>query len=340
MSNQIHERAAEAAYRAAHWAIALPLALLKRAAAWSGQHQLASPDDLAALTARYEQLLDTDLANVREGLYPRRLLFSAPVVDYARALPSLMADTPRRIRRASENRWREVPGDAASYPPYYQRTFHWQTDGYFSRRSAELYDIGVELLFSGTGDVMRRQVIPPLTRAFAAMGGAAGKRLLDVACGTGRTLAQVAQAHPGLKLYGLDLSPAYVAHARHALAHIEHLALMTENAEAIPFADETFDAVTNVYLLHELPRPVRRKVVREMRRVLAPGGALVIEDSAQLRESADLTFFLERFAEEFHEPYYPDYLNDPLEDLLAECGMEVTETSSCFLSKVVVARRH
>ena len=58
--------------------------------------------------------------------------------------------------------WKVVVKDR--YPAYYRRTFHWQTDGYFTEHSAEVYELGVELLFRGTADVMRRQIIPPVTR--------------------------------------------------------------------------------------------------------------------------------------------------------------------------------
>src|SRR5690606_33839699 len=98
--------------------------------------------------------------------------------------------------------------DMSRYPPYYRRNFHWQTDGYFSERSAELYDLGVEILFRGTADIMRRQVIPPITRFLrgtdsgARVGARPGDvRLLDIACGTGRTLKQLAVAHPELRYH-------------------------------------------------------------------------------------------------------------------------------------------
>ena len=61
--------------------------------------------------------------------------------------------------------------------------------------------------------------------------------------------------------------------------------------------------VTSVYLLHELPRRVRRLALAEMHRVLRPGGLLVIEDSAQHVESGEFLRFLEAFSTEMHEPY-------------------------------------
>ncbi|MCX5744038.1 MAG: class I SAM-dependent methyltransferase [Proteobacteria bacterium] len=234
-----------------------------------------------------------------------------PLQRYLRALPGLVADMPNVLRRMRDNDYKDIPTvDKDRYPAYYRRTFHWQTDGYFSDHSAEIYELGVELLFRGMADVMRRQVIPPITRFVRAHGPADRLKLLDVACGTGRTLHQIAHTHPTLRLHGVDLSPAYVRTARKQLADVAELTLAVENGEHLPWADGTFDIVTSVYLFHELPRNARRNVVREMFRVVRPGGLVVIEDSAQLADSRALETALRGFPAEFHEPFYEDYLED------------------------------
>jgi ubiquinone/menaquinone biosynthesis C-methylase UbiE len=268
------------------------------------------------------------------------LLFQFPVGEYAKKLPQLARDFPRAIRRAKNRDYKDLPDDVGldRYPPYFRRNFHWQTDGYFSRRSAELYDIGVEFLFLGMADVMRRQVIPPLSRAFSA-GGTTHPKILDVACGTGRTLLQLASAFPKAKLYGLDLSPYYVQVARKLLRDVDDASLIAENGESMPFCDGYFDAVTSVYLFHELPRNARRNVLREMYRVLRPGGILVIEDSAQYTEAGSVAFFLEQFSEEFHEPFYRDYLKDDLALAAAEVGFAPLRSDPCFVAKVMVAEK-
>ena len=97
--------------------------------------------------------------------------------------------------------------------------------------------------------------------------------------------------------------------------------------------------MTSVYLFHELPRNARRNVVREMFRVVRPGGLVVIEDSAQLSESADIATALRAFPREFHEPFYANYLEDDLAGLLAEVGFVVESTEPHLVAKVVVARR-
>ena len=329
------------AYRSQHWSFLLQATLVQEATRWVSRmpRPRLKGAEVRAVLRRRDELHARDLANVEAGLYPRELLFDIPVGRYMRALPRLLRDAPRLVRRKRAGAFRDIPVvDKSRYPAYYRRTFHWQTDGYFSDHSAEIYELGVELLFRGTADVMRRQIIPPVTRAVRAAGDRP-LRVLDVACGTGRTLHQLAVAHPALRLYGVDLSPAYVRLARRRLADVAEVALAVENAEALPFADAAFDVVTSVYLFHELPRNTRRAVAREMLRVVRPGGLVVIEDSAQLAESAEIASALRAFPAEFHEPFYADYLEDDLAALLAEVGFEVESSEPQFVAKVVIARR-
>jgi ubiquinone/menaquinone biosynthesis C-methylase UbiE len=330
------------AYRSQHFSFMLNATLMQEAARLitrTPRAQIARRE-VQHLMRRVRDLHERDLANVEAGLYPRELLFDIPLGRYLRALPQLVLDTPRVVRRMRARDYQDIPlVDKQRYPAYYRRNFHWQTDGYFSEHSAEVYELGVELLFRGTADVMRRQIIPPITRFIRAAGGPEHLRLLDVACGTGRSLHQIARAHPSLRLYGADLSPAYIRIARKRLEHVPEVTLAVENAEALPWADATFDVATSVYLFHELPRNARRNVARELFRVVRPGGLVVIEDSAQLVESGEIETPLRQFPKDFHEPFYADYLEDDLAALFAEVGFIVDTTEPHLVAKVVTARR-
>lgn len=332
-----------AAYRAQQQSILLQCLAAHRIVRAMSHNEIVVPPDIERETQRrYRALLERDLQNVDAGLYPETLLFQLPLAEYGRRIPLLLRDMPRSMRRMAKGDYHDLPADVdlKQYPPYYRRNFHWQTDGYFSRRSAELYDMGVEFLFLGTADVMRRQIIPPVTRHLRGLEPGRQASLLDVACGTGRALRQLAITHPDLRLYGVDLSPYYVEMARHNLADVAPDArCIAENAEDLPFRDEMFDAVTSVYLFHELPRNARRNVFREMLRVLRPGGLVVIEDSAQLADSASIADVLGRFSREFHEPFYKDYLGDDLATALGEVGFEVESSETHFVSRVVTARK-
>lgn len=342
MAPQVPVPLRRAAYRAQQTSVLLQCLAIHRAlSAVSRKGATFPPEVEREIQRRYRALLDRDLANVEAGLYPDALLFQFPFFGYAQKLPLLLRDVPRSMRRMAVGNYQDLPKeiDLRSYPAYYRRNFHWQTDGYFSRRSAEIYDIGVEFLFLGTADVMRRQVIPPVTRHLRGRDVASCK-LLDIACGTGRTLRQIAIAHPSLQLHGVDLSPYYVEVAHQNLADVAPDArLLAENAENLPYEDGHFDAVTSVYLFHELPRNARRNVFREMFRVLRPGGTLVLEDSAQLSESGEIAAVLGRFSREFHEPFYNEYLQDDLAEALSEVGFEVESTEPQFVAKVVTARK-
>ncbi len=300
-----------------------------------------SGEVMRLLRARTEALYQRDLDNVAAGLYPRELLFQIPVREYARAFPQLVRDTPRIVGRMRARDYKDIPAvDKARYPAYYRRTFHWQTDGYLSDHSASVYDLGVELLFRGTADIMRRQIIPPITRFLRDTAAVPARtRLLDVACGTGRVLQQIATAHPALRYHGVDLSPFYIKAARKRLRDVAEVSLLVENAEHLPYVDGHFDVVTSVYLFHELPRNARRNVVRELFRVLRPGGLVVLEDSAQHADSPQITSVLHGFPEQYHEPFYGEYLDDDLAALLAEAGFEVESSEPHLVAKVVVARK-
>jgi ubiquinone/menaquinone biosynthesis C-methylase UbiE len=296
------------------------------------------PVAIAEVQRRYRELLERDLENVRDGHYPEALLFQFPFADYLKRAPFLALDVPRTLLRMRRRDFRDLPDDVdlARYPAYFRQNFHWQTDGYFSRRSAAIYDVGVELLFLGTADIMRRMVIPPVARFARSNDG--DLRLCDIGCGTGRMLRQLSIALPQLRYYGLDLSAFYLQHAGELCSDVEHLSLVADNAEHMPFRDGFFDVLTSVHLFHELPEEARANVYGEMFRVLRPGGLVVIEDSAQ-RSDGGIGFYVSNFSCDFHEPFHASYVEDDIEAALARHGFEVESIEAHFVSKVVVARK-
>ena len=293
----------------------------------------------AALQRRLARLFQQDLRDAEEGYYPRELIDGLPWREYAPVAPKLLRDLPRTRSRILENRFVDLPEAAAPerYPAYYQRNFHFQSEGYLGHRSAELYDLQVELLFGGTADVMRRRLIPPVVDFARANNhsAAAPIKLLDVACGTGRLLRMLGAALPEAALCGVDLSPHYVSRARATLPHELNVSLLAENAEALPFPAGHFDAATCVFLLHELPGDIRAKVISEMVRVVRPGGLVVLADSLQLADAPELDAELRAFPQNFHEPYYLSYLRDDVAERMRAAGLSITDSRAHFLTKVV-----
>ncbi len=101
-----------------------------------------------------------------------------------------------------------------------------------------------------------------------------GDRLLDVGCGTGMLLGELARNVPQARLAGVDPVPEMLAIARRRLPPTVELGRSW--AEELPFESARFDAVTCCSVFHCVTEPMA--TLREMRRVLRPGGRLVLTD--------------------------------------------------------------
>ncbi len=113
-----------------------------------------------------------------------------------------------------------------------------------------------------------RRFIQPIVDEVTA--GRPGLRLLDCGCGTGHNLARLARAG---RAYGFDLTEGGLA-----LAKRRGVPLVRASVDRIPFRDATFDLLTSFDVLQYLEDD--GQVLREMARVLRPGGHLVLTASA------------------------------------------------------------
>ncbi len=287
-----------------------------------------------------ENLENIDWREAEAGVYPKSQLFEAPWFEWAKKYPLVWLDMPQTWQRRKKNKTREIPKviNEEDYPDYYLQNFHHQTDGYLSDHSAEIYDLQVEILFNGTADSMRRRVLSPLKRGLKKYLSEGSKKVkvLDIATGTGRTLQQIQSALPQVELYGLDLSGSYLKQAsKYLSSRSGDLVQLTKgNAEKMPYASESFQALTCVFLFHELPRDARQNVLNECFRLLEPGGTLVLADSIQIEDSPNFTPIMENFHKIFHEPYYRDYIVDNINLRLEESGFSSITSESHFMTKV------
>ena len=303
----------------------------------------APSGDPIRIRAAFLELFAKDRANIEAGLYPAPSdLRVEHALSALRSSRQFFRDLPhvdaRRLQRDGTEVRTQAANDSGRYPAYYLQNFHYQSGGWLTEDSAKLYDTQVEILFGGAADAMRRIALGSLAQALK------GKdqrhvRLVDLACGNGRFLRQILAAYPRIAAVGLDLSPAYCEEARARLGAWPQVEIIVGAVEQAPFETGGVDAATCVYLFHELPPRVRRDVAREISRMLKPGGVLVLADSIQTNDTADLDQMLEYFPVGFHEPYFSSYLKEDFVTLFAEVGLDLEETELAFLTKVMRFRK-
>jgi ubiquinone/menaquinone biosynthesis C-methylase UbiE len=110
---------------------------------------------------------------------------------------------------------------------------------------------------------------------------APGRRMLDLGCGTGTLVLLARRRHPDATVIGVDGDPTILGIARHK-AQREGIAVQLDEgmAYALPYADGSFDAVVSTLTFHHLTPDQQERTLAEVRRVLRPGGRLVIADLA------------------------------------------------------------
>jgi SAM-dependent methyltransferase len=146
-----------------------------------------------------------------------------------------------------------------------------------------------------------------------------GAAVLEIGCGHGRTLAALARRVRGGTVAGVDPSEVMVRHATGRLrAEIARGRAEVHRAEAarLPFADARFDAALAVHVLYFWPEPLVE--LREIRRVLRPGGVLALgfrPDDAGARASLPASVYHLRSVEDVAK-------------LLREAGFEPTRVAA------------
>ncbi len=293
--------------------------------------------DRSALMADLAGLFKRDLDNAERGIY------TVPV-DHEGSFLMMLAKSrafftdlskvnQRRIKRdVHEVRELQIDDDL---PGYFTQNFHFQTGGYLTEASAKLYDMQVEVLFTGAANAMRRQALVPLAE-YMKDKDQRRLRLLDVACGTGRFLRFVKETYPRLNVTGLDLSQSYLEEASRHLKQYCGVKTIMANAETMPLADGSQDVITSIFLFHELPPKIRKTIATDIARCLKPGGRFIFVDSIQNGDAQGYDGLLELFEAGFHEPYLSSYVKEDFISMFGDAGLEYQGHNRAFLSKVMV----
>lgn len=103
--------------------------------------------------------------------------------------------------------------------------------------------------------------------------------VVDVGTGTGTLVVEIARRAPNIQISGVDGDPAILARAAEKAAeHGARIELIEGRAEHLPLPDDSTDVVVMTLILHHLDSSAKRTALAEARRVLRPGGRLVVAD--------------------------------------------------------------
>jgi ubiquinone/menaquinone biosynthesis C-methylase UbiE len=125
--------------------------------------------------------------------------------------------------------------------------------------------------------VARERRLKSIVLERAAISG--GDEVLDLGCGTGTLAIRAATAVPAARVTGLDADPAILERARMKARRAGVKIDFDEGlAGELPYENGRFDVVLSTLLFHHLPDPEKQRAAREVKRVLAPGGRVVVGD--------------------------------------------------------------
>ena len=203
-------------------------------------------------------------------------------------------------------------------PEYYFTGFHHQPGGFNGNQlSGLMYDVGLDISFASglTGGVAN--LVPDRNY----------KRILDLGCGSGRSTEPFKTRFPDSDVFGIDPSEPLLktAHQRAKQKSVE-INYYQGLAESTPFPDDYFDLVTATILFHEVPDEAAFSILKETKRILSPGGILVIGDL--LPYSASTAY--DRWYDEWqvvhnNEPFFADAKTRDMISMGKEAGFKSTE---------------
>jgi SAM-dependent methyltransferase len=185
------------------------------------------------------------------------------------------------------------------YPAYYTQPFHSVPGGYLSEAAAEGDRAAMEAIYE---DAHPRRSLG-MREEIAALVPADARFVVDLGGGTADAGAALARRLPEARVLSIDASPFMTIAGRHQNAGLPNLRIEQGFAESTGLDAASVDAVTITLVFHECPDPVKAAILAEVRRILRPGGTLVLSDTPQ----DDLHGF-----RGFYEPYKEQWLEfDP-----------------------------
>ena len=173
----------------------------------------------------------------------------------------------------------------------------------------------------------------------------AGCRVLDVGCGGGWALVQIAERYPGVSALGIDVEPHSIALAQRRLAERGLDGRCQARLLSAERLDEpaSFDVATSFLVVHEIAPALKAAAFAAVARALKPGGGFLVFDEAYPESDAALRTMPSRFAAlaQWYEVTWGNVVNtrSELHDLCAGAGLEIAEETAFSRFHIIYAVR-
>jgi ubiquinone/menaquinone biosynthesis C-methylase UbiE len=231
---------------------------------------------------------------------------------------------------------RQGPGSVTwdpgyEYPEYAKVETHLQNGGYVGHPLAGLrYDYGNRVFSGKIGKddalhkAMAERISPPHDEVVA--------RIMDIACSAGKLTCQLKRRFPGAEVWGSDISAPMVRYAHYRAIQenldVHFIQKAAEDLDELPA--EHYDLVTVHILFHEVPTPVVDRTIRNVYRMLRPGGTFWISDFPTLSgkyKGLKYTNLLGAIdSADNSEPYAPEFVRSNIEGKLEKVGFRLRYT--------------
>lgn len=228
-----------------------------------------------------------------------------------------------------EAEFAQVQNSSLIYPHYYLRSFHAYETGNLNWEAATELGVAAKAVHAkiwpeagAQGDAKLRQSYHEILQAQLPE---PPNNILDLGCGVGLSTFSLQAVYPDASVTGLDLSPHFLAVARHQSQTPDtasKIRWVHAAAEDTRLPDASFDLVSLFLVCHELPQSATRAILREARRLLRPTGHLgIMEMNPRSEIFAKMPPYVLTLLKST-EPYLDEYFSLDLAQEIVEAGFD------------------
>ena len=313
-----------------------------KVAEWGGKaHQEAgAPQDIEEIKEAYRQApvpraWQRGVRTQQEMMWRRtRESFFVDAEEHQKALEAAEKQAPERL----------IYDPNFKPPGYTRQEIHLQPGGYTDDPMGGLvFHYGTKVFYEGTNDQdeLHAELASLMTKPEGKL-----ERVLDVGCSIGQATLKLKEYNPEAEIIGLDVGLPLLRYG-HMLAVERDIDVTFQQALAqdTDYEDESFDAVFSYILFHEVALDVIPQIVKEMHRILRPGGTFSIfefpNNHGQTLEPAH-RFLVNYDSLNNCEPFSIGFVECDFKGMLEEAGFDVAEGPACsnpFLQSIVATKR-